>query len=202
MGPEEIGRFFRVLAGHLEEPVVVILTGAAAGAAWGHVRASVDIDFAIEPRHEREGSWEQIEAAIQSATRATNIPAQYARDIERWGMISLADYRRHTLPYRRFGLVEVRLLRPDYWAIGKLNRWLEQDANDLVAVFRKERPPLAQTLQVWGKALRASPPSSTRFEFRRRVEHFLNSHGREIWGRRFDPASAIRTFHRHAGVSV
>lgn len=200
MGPQEIARFFRDLGRRLDQPVVVILTGAAAGAALGHVRASLDIDFGIEPRKKRKDGWEKIEAAVRETSVATNIPAQYARDIERWGMVSLGDYRKHTLPYKTFGPVEVRLLSPAYWALGKLNRYLEQDAADLSAVFRKRKPLLAATLRIWGEALRASPPSHSRFEFRTRVERFLAAEGRAVWGPEFDPAAAVRTFRRHAKI--
>lgn len=200
MGPQEVARFFRILAKHMEEPVVVTLTGAAAGSAWGHVRASMDIDFGIEPRREREGNWERIEEAIRKTSLATGITAQFSRNIERWGMISIGDYQKHTLPYRTFGRVEVRLLSPAHWAIGKLNRYLEQDAADLRVVFRKQKPDLARTLRLWGKALRASPPSSSSFEFRQRVERFLAGEGRAIWGRDFESERAIRAFRRHAGI--
>lgn len=200
MGPQEIERFFTSLSKELQEPVVVFLTGAAAGAAWGHARASVDIDFAIRPKKSGKQTWEEIDAAVQKAAQETGIAAQYAQEIERWGMITLLDYQKKAVAYQNFGRVEVRLLSPIYWAIGKLNRYIEQDTQDLEAVLRKRKPPLEEALRTWGKALRASPASSDSFAFRRHVEDFLRRYGHKIWGSQFDAAQAIEVFHHHAGV--
>jgi hypothetical protein len=60
--------------------------------------------------------------------------------------------------------------------------------------------PPARLLKVWGKALRASPPSDACFQFRRNLESFLRLYGRSIWGRPFDPEEAIRRFHREARI--
>lgn len=202
MEPSEIHRFFRVLGRALPRPAVAILTGAAAGSLLGNVRPSLDIDFAIYVERGPKGTWEDIAAAVERATQTTGISAQYSEDIERWGMITLGDYREKSLPYRRFGRVEVRLLHPAHWAIGKLGRYLEPDILDLQAVLKKRRVELEEALKLWGGALRASPRSSSLLHFRKHVEHFLRTHGRAIWGARFDSAEAIQTFHRHAGVEV
>ena len=200
MSPQEIERFFRNLDRALGEPAAVILTGAAAGSLMGHVRSSVDIDFAIEPKRKRPDSWEKIEAALQRATQATGITAQYARDIDRWGMISLMDYRKNTVPFRKFGQVEVRILRLPYWAIGKFSRFLEPDLQDLVVVLKKSKPDPLELMKTLGKALRASPPSSQRFQFREHVEYFLQKYGRKVWGARFDSGGAVASFHRYARI--
>jgi hypothetical protein len=59
----------------------------------------------------------------------------------------------------------------------------------------------AAAAHTWGRALRASPPSTSQFQFRQNVERFLADEGRSIWGRRFDPAELIRRFHRSAKIT-
>ena len=194
--------FFRALSKQLAEPVKVFLTGAAAGALFGNVRSSADVDFAIEPVRKRPESWDKIEDAIKRASRATGITVQYARDIDRWGMISLLDYRKKSIPHRRFGSIEVRTLHPAYWAIGKFTRYLESDVQDLVTVFKKKKVHPSKLAATLGRALKRSPPSSQRFQFRQHVEQFLKDYGRKIWGTRFDLSGSIRLFHQAAGISL
>lgn len=202
MTERQIQRFFRVLARELNRSARVIVTGAAAGSLWGSVRPSLDIDFAITlARRDRRGQ-DALEAAIARTVRLTGIQANYAQDIDRWGQISLLDYRRHTMPYKRFGTLEVRLLDPVYWSIGKISRYLDPDVQDLLAVLTRRRVPTRRLMQTWARALRASPPSPARAQFRAQAEHFLRSHGRAIWGRSFDAQAAIRHFHRAAGIRL
>lgn len=195
-------RFFEILARVLDRPARVILTGAAAGALWGSVRPSQDVDFEIKLADAGRSGRNKFQTAIQRAVEETGIQANYAEEIDRWGVISLMDYRRHTTLYRRFGKLELRLLDPAYWAIGKLNRYVQSDVQDLVCILRKRKPSLDHVTRVWGRALRQSPLSETGLLFRKHIEHFLRAHGREIWGARFDRASAIRAFHKHAHVSL
>jgi len=201
MRSPEADRFFRVLAKQLDEPATVFLTGAVAGAIFGNVRPSADIDFAIEPKREGKGRWDKIEGALRRASRATGITVQYARDIDRWGTVSLIDYREKSLPYRKFGRIDVRTLDPAHWAIGKFSRYMEPDVQDLVAVLKKKRIPPVGLAKTLGKALKQSPPSSQGFQFRQHVEHFLREYGPKIWGAGFVPAGPIRAFHKQAGIS-
>jgi hypothetical protein len=201
MRSPQTDRFFRRLAKELDEPAVIYLTGAMAGAIFGNVRSSADIDFAIEPRPKGKGRWDKIEEALRRTSRSTGISAQYARDIDRWGMISLLDYRKKAIPYRRFGRLDVRTLAPAHWAIGKITRYLETDVQDLVAVLKKMKVPAPALTRTLARAVRQSPPSSQRFQFRRHLEHFLQAYGRKVWGGGFDADSSIRAFHRLAGVS-
>ncbi|MBI3318267.1 MAG: hypothetical protein HYZ90_03845 [Candidatus Omnitrophica bacterium] len=200
MNAAQVERFFRLFAQKLDEPATVILTGAAAGALWGNVRPSRDVDFAVWPKRKSPGVWRKIEAAVKWAIQVTGIAANYAEDIDRWGAISLLDYREQSRPYRRFGKVEVRLMDPAYWAIGKLSRYIAPDIRDLVAALKMEEISPARLLKVWGRALRASPPSDGCFQFRRNVESFLKMYGRTIWGKRFDPERTRSRFHREAGI--
>ena len=197
MNPRQIDRFFHVLAQELPQPARVIVTGAAAGSLWGCVRPSLDIDFAIQLVRRGRKDWSQVDAAVDRAVTLTGISANYAEDIDRWGLISLLDYRRRTTLYRKFSSLEVRLLDPAYWSIGKITRYLDPDVQDLVAVLTRRRVPVARLIRVWARALRASPPSTAQSHFRRQAEHFLRTYGRTIWGKRFDSDQAIRQFHHH-----
>src|SRR5262245_27706120 len=107
MNRRQIHRFFSQLAPRLGMPARVFLTGAAAGSLWGSVRPSEDIDFALAFPRSRSVDWERVERAVADASKATSIPANFAEDIDRWGMISLLTYKRAARPYRRFGSLEV-----------------------------------------------------------------------------------------------
>ena len=200
MNERQIQRFFRTLAEEFPKPARIILTGAAAGSLWGSRRPSLDIDFGIMPARGGRGAWRELEAAITRTTQLTGIQTNYAQDIGRWGQIGLGDYRRHTIAYRRFGKLQVRLLDPVYWSIGKVSRYLQPDIQDLIAVFARRRTPPGRCIRIWANALRNSSPSAAQAQFRRQVEHFLRTYGRAVWGRRFDAEQAVRLFHRHAGI--
>jgi hypothetical protein len=202
MNKRLIDRFLATLAAELNVPARAFLTGAAAGALWGRVRPSLDIDLGLELRGTAGRSWEAtVEPAVQRTTRLTGVPASVAEDIDHWGMITLLEYKRTSKLYRRFDLLEVRLLDPVHWAIGKLTRALEPDLRDVLEVFRKQEVPVARTANTWGRALRASPPSTSQSQFRRHVESFFRTEGRRIWGRRFDAEAAIRRFERAARIA-
>lgn len=196
MSPRQIDRFFRLLAQDYGAGARVILTGAAAGALWGHVRASLDIDFAIQPTNRTPEHWARLEQAIDRTVRRTGITVNYAEDIDRWSFISLLDYRRHTHVYRRFGMVQVRLLDPAYWSIGKISRYLEPDVQDMIEVFKRRHVSSTRVLRIWSQALRESPRSLAVIQCVRQAEHFVRTHGVKIWGRRFNPEAAIRSLHR------
>lgn len=196
MSPRQIDRFFRALARELNQPATVIVTGAAAGSLWGHVRPSLDIDFAIRPSHRGAAAWAQIEGAVNRAIQRTSVAVNYAEDIDRWGPISLLDYRKHATLYRRFGTLRVKILDPAYWSIGKINRYLEPDVQDLVGVLSHERVPVKRLVAVWAKALRSSPRSTACTLFRNQAEHFLRTYGATVWGKPFDAEAALRQFSR------
>jgi len=198
MSPQQINRFFHVLGRELDRSARVILTGAAAGSLMGRVRPSLDVDFAITPQGRAPNRWERVEAAVERATRLTGIPVNYAADIDRWSSISLLDYARHTIPWRRYGKLRVRLLDPAYWSIGKLSRYLDPDVADVLAVLKRQRIPVDRLIRIWGRALRASSPSAAGAQFRRQVEHFLRTYGPTLWGRRSDAELAVERFRQAA----
>ena len=200
MSPKAIDRFFRTLAREFDAPAAIIVTGAAAGSLWGHVRPSQDIDFGVRLTGNAPANWERFQAAVNRTVQQTGIQVNFAEDIDRWSSITLLDYRQHTAPYRRFGKLSVRLLDPVYWSIGKLGRYFALDVDDVVTVLNRQRVPAASVIRIWAKALRASPRSTAIPQFRMQVEHFLRTYGRTIWGKTFDPDPAVRRFHRAAGI--
>jgi hypothetical protein len=206
MTRRQIERFFTILATELGEPARAFLTGAAAAALWGRVRPSADIDLGLEfrsqSRKRNAGSWERIQQAVDRTTRLTGIPASVAEDIDRWGMITLLDYKRSSRRFRLFGKLDVRLLSPLHWSIGKLTRCLDPDIRDVMEVFRRQGVPFIGVARTWGRALRASPASTAQFQFRRNVEDFFARRGRAVWGPTFDAPSAIRWFLRAARITT
>ena len=200
MNRRQIDGFLAILAAELGGPARAYLTGAAAAALWGRVRPSIDIDLGLEWRGKKKHSWEAIAAAVERTTRLTGIPTSVAEDIDRWGMITLLGYRRSSQLYRRFDQLEVRLLHPANWSIGKLTRYLDPDVRDVVEVFRRQTIAADLAVRTWGRALRASPASTAQLQFRQNVEHFIAKQGRRLWGPTFDRTAAINGFHRAAKI--
>ncbi|PIQ85930.1 MAG: hypothetical protein COV74_07110 [Candidatus Omnitrophica bacterium CG11_big_fil_rev_8_21_14_0_20_45_26] len=204
MNQAQIRRFFKQLSRRYPHGCRIILTGAAGGALLGRVRATMDIDFAVRLRTKKSKhrQWQVFERAVRQAALQTGIAAQYAEDIDRWSMIHFLDYDRHTIPFEKFGKIEVHILDPIYWAIGKLARYLDPDIRDLVQVLKKKQPLWRKAVRIWGKALRKSPKSTACYLFRRHVEDFLTAYGPVIWRRAFDGKLAVQMFRRSAGIRV
>ena len=195
MNKSQIDRYFKVLAKLYPKECRIILTGAVAGVLYGRIRPTMDIDFSV-----RTGQWDDFSKVVEEARLRTGIVAQYAEDIDRWSAITLMDYEKHTYLYRRFGSIEIRLMEPPYWAIGKLSRYLDTDIQDLVKVFKKTNTHWRDVSSVAGEALRKSPKSTACSQFRRQVEDFLKNQGRKVWKQRFTFEEAIILFHKHAGI--
>jgi hypothetical protein len=200
MTPRQIERFMATLAAELGVPARAYLTGAAAAALWGRVRPSYDVDLGLELKRRSPTSWEVIQRAVDRTTRLTGIAVSVAEDIDRWGMITLLDYKRTSRRYRQFGRLELRLLHPANWSIGKLTRNLESDLRDVVEVFRRQNVSSTKVASTWGRALRTSPASTAQFQFRRNVERFLRLRGRRAWGDSFDADAAVALFWRAARI--
>ena len=200
MNARQIDRFFTLVSRELGTEARAVLTGAAAGALWGRVRPSVDVDFALELRRKNPEQWKKVEDAIERAVQLTGIQANYAEDIDRWGLITLLDYKKHARLYKHFGPLRLDLLEPAYWSIGKMTRYLEPDVRDMIVVFKRQRIAWEKLASLWGRALRASPRSAALGQFRRQVEDFFRRHGRAIWGRTFPLPQALRRFHSAAGI--
>ena len=197
MTVRDIDHFFKDLNRRIGRRVRVLLTGGAAGILQGMQRATLDIDFEI--RLKRGGSksgarrgWESVQRAIEDTARATGITPQYDEDIGKWSSIALPSKR--SFLYRDFGKVEVRILIPELWAVGKLTRYLSTDIQDLRAVLKRTKVTSATAVATWGRALGMSPASNSQAMFRRQVETFLDQYAREIWGQGEDSRELKRLF--------
>lgn len=184
----------------------MILTGAAAGAIYGSVRHSVDIDFEIrlkgKARKGAESRDEVVRGLIGEVSSKLGIAANYSDDIGHWSMIDYLNYRKASMPYKRIGKLDVRLMAPEYWTIGKMTRFLEIDVKDIIKVIKKKGLRPERLVSLWARALRASRLSLTKGRFQRNVDHFLNVHGNRLWGSAFDKQKAIADFKKLAGLKV
>lgn len=205
MNRNQINQYFTKLAKIFTEPCLILLTGAAAGSIYGSVRPTRDLDFALrfktQSKRKKEKLWQEFSKATGEISLQTGIAVQYAEDIDRWSSITYLDYDQHTGPFKRFGSVEVRLLQPIYWAIGKLARSLEPDIRDLIKILKKTKTPSESLAQILGTALRKSPKSTACELFRRQTENFFKEYGKKIWGRSFVFETAIQKFHRAAQIN-
>ncbi len=199
MNIKQIDRFFEIFSRELGEDAHVLLTGAAAGALWGRIRPSFDVDFEVTLRRKSPALWDRVEKAAAAASRETGIQANFADNIDRWGMISLLDYRKHKVAYKHFGPLKLELMDPLYWSIGKMTRYLRSDVEDVIEVFRCQRVPWQQVVKIWGKALLKSPRSTALHLFRQQVEFFLKQHGKRCWGKAF-PEASLSEFRQAAGI--
>src|SRR3989344_6112695 len=148
MDLKQINRFFKILSLKLDSKTKAILTGAAAGAVWGNIRPSVDLDFAIETAKQDADAWTKLEEALEETVKLTGLKADYAEDIDRWGLVSLLDYKERSLPYRRLGFLELRLMDPAYWSIGKMTRYLDSDRKDMAQVFKTQKVSWSRLVRI------------------------------------------------------
>lgn len=186
----EVRQFFDELDKRINVPIRVILTGGAAAVLQGVSRATFDIDFELQLRKTDE--LEKIQKAIEETGRVTGIIPQYAEDIDRWSSIALPGKKSRR--YAKIGKIEVRLLDPTYWAIGKFSRYLSSDVQDLLTVFRHTKIKPESLARLLGKALGLSPASSSQTIFRRQVESFFDSYTGDIWGSSTDPVMLKNIF--------
>lgn len=195
MDKRQIDKFFKLLSQNIKDipkgKIKIILTGAAAGILMGGNRPSIDIDFCIDYDFKYA---QDVESAIKRASSITGIAVNFSEDIDRWSQITLLDYKHHTIPYKTFGIVEVSILSPAYWSIGKIARYLDPDVDDLVKVLKSNSVPAAALAKLWAKALLKSPRSSASFAFKTHVEHFFKTYGLSIWGEDFNPDECLSIF--------
>lgn len=199
-----VDQFFSELDKNINNPIKIILTGAMAGVILGNIRPSMDIDFEIEFSPTDSPPQElvvEIESAIRATAKKLNLPAQYSENIQGWSQISFLDYRKTSTIYKKIGKIEVRVLSPAHWSIGKMARYLPLDEMDLVFVLKKHHREWEKMMNLWGEALKNSVRSDKSREFRDHVIDFIKSKGKEIWGHHFDSATAIAKFNSVAGIT-
>ncbi len=181
MKSQDVNRFFQELSRQWRYPTRVLLIGGAGALLMGGARPTLDVDFEAQFLS-TEGSWEPFEEAVRKVSEKTGIGAQCAESIERWSELTLLNYRRHSRKVGRFGAIEVRVLEPEYWSIGKIGRYWDQDIQDMIAVFKRQKPDPVRLAQVWAKAIARSPKSTQLALVRRQAIHFFRTSGKEIWG--------------------
>jgi hypothetical protein len=198
----ELDRFFEELDKEFGHPLNILITGAVAGFIMGHIRPSDDIDFEVllpdknPPIHLKE----KLEASIKQVSLRLGIPAQYTENIGGWSQITLLDYREQALFYKKIGHIEIKFLAPEYWAIGKLTRYLPLDSKDLISVLKANQVDALKLTAHLAKALRSSPLSDRSREFKDHVLDFLKNDGKKIWGEDFIAETYIRQFKNQAGM--
>ncbi len=198
-----VDQFFSELSKRTDQPIKVIITGAMAGIILGNIRPSMDIDFEIEFSSldkPSEKMIQEIEFAIQETSKKLNIPAQYSESIQGWSQISFLDYKESSTLYKQIGKIEVRVMSPEHWSIGKMARYLELDEMDVAHVFKKHKIGWEKIIAFWGRALKSSIHSDKSREFRDHVIQFLKHKGKKIWGDNFDPNAAIDKFKSAASL--
>ncbi|MCG3204701.1 MAG: hypothetical protein KCHDKBKB_01416 [Elusimicrobia bacterium] len=195
----DIDRFFQELDNRSTLPLKVLITGGAAAVLFGGARSTQDIDFEVAfkltPAQSRS-NWPKLQQWLEDVSRSTGISPEYSDDIERWSSIALPQKKSKL--YKKIGKIEVRVLDPGLWAIGKLARFLNEDVRDMVHVFSLVKTFPIDLARLWGTALGMSPPSPIQSEFRRHVDHFFDAHAVQIWGRKESPEKLKEIFMKAA----
>ena len=193
--------FLNALACGLDVPSEVILTGASAGFLMGHVRPSLDIDFEIRFKGRRSPKAKaKLEEAVANASKLTGLSAQYSENIGGWSMISYLDYQKRARPYRQFGKLNVKIMAPEYWTIGKMARFFEMDIRDMIQIIRKKKIKPKPLIRLWAKALNSSSLSIELGQFRDHVIYFIRKYGKKIWGGSTDVDQLIVFFKEQIAV--
>lgn len=196
-----IDRFFTELDRELGKKAEIILTGAAAGSLLGILRPSVDIDFEIRLKPRTKGRDRfKVQEAVRRASHKVGIAVNYSEDIGRWSMIDIGNYRETALPYQKMGQLEVKIIAPEHWTIGKMGRFYTVDIRDVLRMIRRRKLKAETLIPLWGKALHRSPLSLALGNFRRNITYFIECHGKEAWGKRFDPEQGTLLFQRAARI--
>jgi hypothetical protein len=183
----DVVMFFSEVDKRVTFPIEVVLTGGAAGVLYGLKRVTYDIDFEVRilKAGDKNKRWEDIQKVFDEVARLTRITPQYADDLDRWSAIALPSKKNSR--FQKVGKVDIRLLDPALWAIGKLTRFLDTDISDLLSVLKLVKPKASVCVRTWGEALRKSPPSPAQTSFRKQVDYFLMQYAKAIWGKSADP---------------
>lgn len=185
MKKKQIDYFFRELDKELGLKAEVILIGASAGSLMGHIRPSVDIDFEIRCAKKNINK-EQLAQKIQKTAEKASVAAQYSEDVSHWSMISYLDYRKTALPYKKFGKLNVKLIAPEYWTIGKMARYHVMDTDDIATIIKLKKIKPDSLLKVWKRAIDSSDLCLELGHFKKHAIDFLKTRGRKLWGKNFD----------------
>ena len=175
----------------------MIITGAAAGMLFGHSRPSLDIDFEIRPKGNPSAEYmKYTEDTIKAISSNLGIDINYSEDISHWSMIDFLEYRAKAISYKKIGDLNIKLIAPEYWTIGKMARFYEIDIQDMVHVIKKKKLKAMDLIQLWIRALKASPLSLTKRRFVDHVRTFVKTYGKRTWGRDFEAELALKKFNK------
>ncbi len=184
--------YFNDLGRQLPAQTVIVLTGGIAASLLADARTTDDIDFAvIKPlvRH-----WDEVSGLLTRLAAKRGIQVQFSEDLDRWSSVTLLDWKKHTRLHRKSGKLEVRILDPLYFSIGKITRGTERDVQDLRAVLRAQKTGWEPLVRLWAKALKKSPRSTALPLVKRQMLAFLKDEGPWVWGKRFKPEEAVGLF--------
>ncbi len=194
MNKKKIHEFFKRLNTNLDERATVIVVGASAGSLMGHVRPSFDIDFEFRLAKNTPAKKKSASAAILKTAQETGVAVNFSENIGGWSMINYLNYRKTAVPYRLFGKLDVRLIEPAYWTIGKMTRFLELDIQDMVKIIRKKKIKHETLIGIWAQAFRSSDLSLELGQFKDHVLFFLKQYGKKIWGKKIKAAELKESF--------
>lgn len=196
---ETIDLFFQTLSEEWPHAAEILLVGGAVALVLGGNRPTEDIDFEVSlvPGAKR---WDDFQSVVEEVKEKTKIRVQFSESIERWSMISFLDYanHKHRILFKRYGKIHVFLLKPAYWSIGKVGRYLDQDIKDMILVFSKEKIDPLALARLWRKALDQSPRSTQLFNVKKQMHHFFKRYGPKIWGRYLPLEKILPLFEKEA----
>lgn len=181
MKPKDIDRFFRTLSKRWPHPTRIILVGGGYALLKGGARTTEDLDFEVET--EDLASFSEV---LKEVANETGIRPQFSEDIDHWSQITLLDYRQQSRLYKKFRKIRVYLPTVIHWGIGKITRYLDQDASDLRAVFKKVKPDPKKVARIWRSAIERSPRSNVLFQAKKNALAFFSIHGKDIWGKKLN----------------
>ena len=196
-----IDLFFLELSKETNSPTEIILTGAAAGVLYGHIRMSLDLDFEIRPKVQNEAYLSYLYDLVKKISSRTGIEVNYSEDIGHWSMIDFLEYRAKAVPYKKMGHLDIKLMAPEYWTIGKIARFLEIDTSDVIHVIQKKKIGPDDLIRLWARAFKASQLSLTKRQFLDHVNIFIMTYGKRAWGKNFAVESSIRKFKKQVGLT-
>jgi hypothetical protein len=189
---EQAEAYFNDLGRQLPAQTVIVLTGGIAASLLADARTTDDIDFAvIKPLLKH---WDAVAGTLTRLAAKRGIQVQFSEDLDRWSSVTLLDWKKHTRLHRRSGKLEVRILDPLYFSIGKITRSRQGDIDDLVAVLKAQKTDWRPLVKLWAKALQKSPRSTALPLVKQQMLTFLKDQGPGIWGKHFRAQEAASAF--------
>lgn len=167
-----LDRFLSDLADAWKKQGVVYLVGGSAMVAEGHKHSSRDIDLGFDVTDEQ---------AFYEVARAVADRGRYLLDLApdptRRSMIETPDWRKRSLPYGRFGSIEVRYWNAEDIVLNKVSRGTQEDWDDIESILRRTPTARSSLEGRFQEMYTASRPSDEKRMFRERFQLFLQDFG-------------------------